>query len=67
MKVIEQEQKARISEHNEFSFSTLKEHFSDFSLLVGRLLGYNKYEYARVNQDDSQSIINPLSGINDRF
>jgi hypothetical protein len=30
-------------------------------------MGYDKYEYIRVNQDDSQSIINPLSSINDRF
>lgn len=49
MKVIEREQKAKIAEHNEFNFVSLKDHLNDFCHFAGRLLGYDKYEYVRVN------------------
>lgn len=49
MKVIEREQKAKIAEHNEFNFVSLKDHLYDFCHFAGRLLGYDKYEYVRVN------------------
>ena len=31
------------------------------------MLGYDKYDYVRVTNKDSESIINPLSSIHDRF
>ena len=35
--------------------------------VLNKILGFNKYKYINMTQDDSSSIFNPLSSYNDRF
>ena len=44
-----------------------KDFFWRFLDFLGGLLGYDKYDYVRVTNKDSESIINHLSSIHDRF
>lgn len=67
LKIVEEENQANALSNQDDILVFTKDFFSKFMYFLGGLLGYDKYEYVRVTNKDSESILNPLSSINDRF